>query len=158
MKLYSKPKKVFGEQYETLLLEQWKTCVEMANCNSDKRISTNNVYITINTATFAIISSTGSDKNILLSLVGIIVCILWIFSINSYKRLNSEKYKIINEMERKLPTQPFSYEWFILGKDKKYKRFTKVEKVLPLLFIMLYLILILYPIISCIIKTIIIIK
>jgi hypothetical protein len=115
MKLYSKPKKVFGEQYETLLLEQWKTCVEMANCNSDKRISTNNIYITINTATFAIISSTGSDKNILLSLVGIIVCILWIFSINSYKRLNSEKYKIINEMERKLPTQPFSYEWFILG-------------------------------------------
>jgi uncharacterized membrane protein len=158
MKLYSKSKKILGKPYETLLLEQWKTCVEMANCNSEKRISTNNVYITINTAIFAIISSTWSNKNILLSVVGIIVCILWTFSINSYKRLNSEKYKIINEMERKLPTQPFSYEWFILGNDNKYKRFTKVEKALPLLFIILYSISILYPFITCIIKTLIIIK
>jgi hypothetical protein len=158
MKLYSKSKKVLGKQYETLLLEQWKTCVEMANCNSEKRITTNNVYITINTAIFAIISFTWSYKNILLSVVGIIVCILWTFSINSYKRLSSKKYKIINEMERNLPTQPFSYEWFLLGNNKKYKRFTQVEKSLPILFILLYSISILYPFFTCVIKTLIIIK
>lgn len=70
----------YGEQYKDHLLEQWKTCVEMANCNSERRISTNNVYITINAAIIEIISFTFDYKRILLSIVGAIVSIV-------YKRL-----------------------------------------------------------------------
>ncbi|SJZ83034.1 RipA family octameric membrane protein [Garciella nitratireducens] len=58
----------YGEQYKEHLLEQWKTCVEMANCNSERRISTNNVYITVNAAIIALISFTFDYKSILLSI------------------------------------------------------------------------------------------
>lgn len=88
----------YGEQYKDHLLEQWKTCVEMANSNSERRISTNNVYITVNAAIIALISFTFDYKSILLSIVGAIVSILWLNSIISYKKLNSVKYQIINEI------------------------------------------------------------
>jgi len=93
----------YGEQYKDHLLEQWKTCVEMANCNSERRISTNNVYITVNAAIIALISFTFDYKSILLSMVGAIVSILWLNSIISYKKLNSVKYQIINEIEKSCP-------------------------------------------------------
>jgi hypothetical protein len=66
----------YGEQYKDHLLEQWKTCVEMANCNSERRISTNNVYITVNAAIIALISFTFDYKSILLSKVAhISICL-----------------------------------------------------------------------------------
>ncbi len=140
----------YGEQYKDHLLEQWKTCVEMANCNSERRISTNNVYITVNAAIIALISFTFDYKSILLSMVGAIVSILWLNSIISYKKLNSVKYQIINEIEKKLPISPYAYEWSLLGDNKKYRRFTHLERILPWLFIILYIICIFWQVAICI--------
>lgn len=142
----------YGEQYKEHLLEQWKTCVEMANSNSERRISTNNVYITVNAAIIALISFTFDYKSILLSIVGAIVSILWLNSIISYKKLNSVKYQIINEIEKKLPISPYAYEWSLLGDNKKYRRFTHLERNLPWLFIILYIICIFWQVAICIFK------
>ncbi|WP_442857834.1 RipA family octameric membrane protein [Blautia sp. AM47-4] len=51
--------------------------------------------------------------------MGVAICILWICTINSYRKLNSVKYEIINEMELKLPLAPFTVEWDRL--NKKYE-------------------------------------
>ena len=48
--LESVDRKTYGEDYDAAVLEQWKTCVEMANSNTDKRNNANNLFITINTA------------------------------------------------------------------------------------------------------------
>lgn len=50
MKLKSKNTKEYQGAYEEAILEQWKTCVEMANSNTEKRNTSNNVFITINSA------------------------------------------------------------------------------------------------------------
>ena len=43
-------KESFSGDYETTIIEQWKTCVETANSVTEKRNAANGIFITINTA------------------------------------------------------------------------------------------------------------
>lgn len=148
MELKSISREDYGAKYDDAVLEQWKTCVEMANCNTEKRTTTNNIFITINAALLAVVSFSLEYKSIALSVVGIVVCVAWLHTIESYKKLSSVKYHIINEIENQLPLAPFAYEWEKLNAEKKYLGLTKIEKVLPWLFIVLYGISIILPILK----------
>ena len=151
MTLESVSKEVYGDNYDSVLLEQWKTCVEMANSNTEKRTNSNNIFIKINAALLAVVSFSLDYKSIILSVVGIAVCIVWLYSIENYKKLSSVKYHIVNEIEDRLPLAPFSYEWEKLNNEKKYIGLTRIEKVLPWLFAFLYVISILWPILKWIV-------
>lgn len=74
MALYSTDKTKYGDTYESVVLEQWKTCVEMANCNSEKRNNSNNIFITINVAILAVLGFSIEYKSLMLSLTGICIC------------------------------------------------------------------------------------
>jgi len=141
-------KEEYGESYDSVVLEQWKTCVEMANSNTEKRTNSNNIFITINAALLAVVSFSLDYQSIVLSVVGIAVCIVWLYSIEDYKKLSSVKYHIVNEIEQKLPLAPFTDEWEKLKNEKQYVGLTKIEKVLPWLFILLYTISILWPVLK----------
>jgi len=119
----------YGDQFNDHILEQWKTCAEMANCNSERRINSNNIYIAINAAIIALTSFSLDYKSIVMSIVGIIVSILWQSTIKSYKELNRVKYRIINEIEKMLPISPYEYEWKLINEEGKYKRFTYLEGI-----------------------------
>jgi hypothetical protein len=97
--LDSLSRKEYGAEYDMVILEQWKTCVEMANSNTEKRTNSNNIFITINAALLAVISFSLEYKSIILSVVGIAVCAVWLCSIDNYKKLSSVKYDIVNEIE-----------------------------------------------------------
>lgn len=146
MELNSVSREDYGEEYDAVVLEQWKTCVEMANSNTEKRTNTNNIFITINAALLAVISFSLDYKSILLSVIGIAVCAVWLNLLESYKKLSSVKYAIINEIELKLPLKPFTYEWEELTSKKQYPGLTKTEKILPRLFMLIYGISILLPV------------
>lgn len=150
--LESCDKKDYGEGYDAAVLEQWKTCVEMANSNTEKRNNANNLFITINSALFAVITFAWDYKSILLSIIGIVVCVLWLSSIRSYKQLSSVKYDIVNEIEKKLPLAPFTYEWEKLKLEHNYVGLTRIENVLPWLFLVLYAVAIIYPILKLILN------
>ena len=60
--LESVQKDVYGDGYDAAVLEQRKTCVEQANCNTEKRNNSNGLFITINTGLFAAITFTGTIK------------------------------------------------------------------------------------------------
>lgn len=150
--LESCQKRDYGEEYDAAVLEQWKTCVEMANSNTEKRNNANNLFITINSALFAVITFAWDYKSILLSIIGIVVCVLWFNTIRSYKQLSSVKYDIVNEIEKKLPLAPFTYEWEKLRLEHNYVGLTKIENFLPWLFLALYSVAILYPLLRVLIK------
>ncbi len=133
------------ELEQQIILEQWKTCVETANGITEKRNTANNIYITINTALLAVITFNTDFKSAILSLTGIGICILWFITLNSYKHLNSVKFQIINELEELLPTSPFKDEWQIIKTQTKYINLTKTEKVVPILFAIVYFGCLLYP-------------
>lgn len=141
-----------NSEEKTMVLEQWKTCVEMANSNAEKRSNANSIFITINTALLAFIPFSLSMKSIILSAVGIVICVLWIRTIVSYKKLSKVKYGIINELEKQLPAAPFSIEWVKLKKEENYTNLTKTERVIPWLFIAIFSSSIIIPLVKKIIE------
>ena len=123
-----------------IILAQWQTCVEMANSVSQRRDTMNNIFITLNLAIIAAVSITWDIKSLFILVAGIVVCTIWMLFIRNYKLLNTEKFNVINSIENKLPVKPFNDEWKKLKNNKKYKDSTKLEKTLPIMFMLLYLI------------------
>lgn len=60
-----------------LLLNQWQTCVDMANSVSQRRDNMNNIFITLNLAIMAAVSITWDIKSLFILITGITICILW---------------------------------------------------------------------------------
>ncbi len=147
MRLKSKGFSEYRGDYNSAVLEQWKTCVEMANSNTEKRNTANSIFITINSAILAVVTFSLDYPSMLLSIVGIVICALWIRTVKSYAQLSKVKYDIINKIEKYLPMQPHTYEWQELQKTK-YVGLTTIEKLLPIVFIILFSVAILSPIIK----------
>ena len=123
-----------------IILAQWQTCVEMANSVSQRRDAMNNIFVRLNLAIIAAVSITWDLKSLFILAAGIVVCIIWILFIRNYKLLNTEKFNVINDIEKKLPVKPFNDEWKKLKSNKKYRDSTKLENTLPIMFIVLYVI------------------
>lgn len=141
------------------LIDQYKLYVTMADRISDRRGQDNRFYITILSSLFVILSYIVGNKlylNILnyitalIAFFGILLCIIWFIQIRSYNQLNSAKFQIIHEMELQLPFQAYLCEWEVLGhgKDKnKYFPLTHVEKYIPLLMALPFILLLICTII-----------
>lgn len=133
-----------GKSFDShVVLEQWKTCVEMANEISSRRDTMNNLFVTLNLAFIAAISLTWDAKISILSVVSIVVNIIWLLLIRYYKKINEAKYKIILKMEKDLPFQAFSDEWKVYKSGKYSINGTTLELLLPCTFITAYLIMLL---------------
>ena len=122
-----------------LLLNQWQTCVDMANSVSQRRDNMNNIFITLNLAIMAAVSITWDIKSLFILIAGITICILWMLNIRNYKLLNTAKFNVINSIEEKLPSAPFKDEWQFLKNSKKYMDSTTLERILPITFIIIYI-------------------
>lgn len=131
-----------------IILAQWQTCVEMANAVSQRRDAMNNIFVTLNLAMVAAVSIAWELKSTMLLVAGIVLCIIWQIFIKNFKLLNAAKFDVINNLEKKLPVTPFKDEWELLKKNKKYKDGTKLEKVLPITFIIIYLVAILVIVVT----------
>ena len=133
-----------------ILLSQWQTCVEMANAVSERRDTMNNLFVTLNLAIIAAISFMWDTKTIVLLIAGIIVCIVWLLFIRNFRELNKAKFEVINKIESILPVHAFEDEWNLLKKSKKYIEGTKLEKVMPVAFGMIYIVVLIFIVITAI--------
>lgn len=104
-----------------IVLAQWQTCVEMANSVSQRRDTMNSIFVTLNLAIVAAISINWDVKSLFILVAGIVVSVIWLLFIRNYKLLNTEKFNVINDIEKKLPVKPFNDEWKRLEKNKKYQ-------------------------------------
>ena len=121
------------------ILTQWQTCVEMANSISQRRDTMNNLFVTLNITLIATISIVWDLKSIVIASGGVFLCVVWLKILTYFRQLNEAKFTVINDLEKKLPAAPFLDEWKILKNNKRYIEGTKLEKVLPIAFIVLYL-------------------
>ncbi|MDP8228084.1 MAG: hypothetical protein P9M15_01375 [Candidatus Electryoneaceae bacterium] len=143
----------YGSSYQADFLEQYKLYVEMADRISHRRSLANSFFIASNTLLIGIITVFKPSGNVhpilllALGFFGIFLCFVWLVTINSYRQLNSGKFKIIHKMEESLPFAMYKEEWDRLGsgKDaKKYRQLTRMERYVPLLFLLPYAIMIAY--------------
>jgi len=150
--LFAVSEKDYGNNYKEHLFEQYKLYIESAEKISDRRQNANNYFITINTALIAILgmSFQASIFEIiiwarpLLAFVGIIICVIFWYLLRSHKQLNEGKFKVIHEIEQRLPLLLYDYEWDILGKGEKkeiYYPFSHIELWIPRVFGLIYFVL-----------------
>lgn len=148
------------DQESTILMEQYKLYVEMMDKVSERRLDTTKLHISLLTLLLGVISlvltlNVTAEIYILViamtGLMGIALCVVWLFNISSYKQLNFLKFKVIHEMEKRMPFACYTREWEILGEDSKqyqYRRLWRIEQLIPLILLIPYLILIAYALIK----------
>jgi hypothetical protein len=128
------------KQKEEIIFKQYQLYVEMADKISNRRAISNSFFLGINAALISLISYVHSFSH-LLNVAGFILSILWFNIVQSYKKLNSAKYEIINNIEDILPLKPYSFEWqkLSMGKNKKnYWPITHIETLVPCIFLLIY--------------------
>lgn len=146
----------YGDKFQDHLIEQYKLYVEMADRVSTRRAQTNRFYISLLSGLLALLSIVVTREvfNGILSVIfvavgilGIVLCFLWYINIRAYRQLNSGKFKVIHEMEQRLPFPAYEREWEIFGKgkeSKKYLKLTRIEQYVPFALAIPYLLLLVY--------------
>lgn len=148
--LQSQTLKQYGEQYQEHLLEQYKLYVATSQQLSERRQNANNYLLTLNSSlvtlyVFALASFGHHHWNALIPFTGLFVCFIWYSLVDSYKDLNTAKFKVIHEMEEQLPVALFRHEWHVCGYGKgkrNYVPLTHLERWVPVAFSVLYAVLI----------------
>jgi len=153
------------------VLELYKTAVEMADRVSARRAGTNTFFLTLNTALAAVVGIVSSARKpsaqgsvptfdayglVVTAAAGIVLALTWRALLRYYRRLNGAKWDVINGLEARLPSQPFTDEWAILhpkpatGNEEptpvarwwdrkvKHREATVVEQIVPLVFLAIY--------------------
>lgn len=143
---------------ETKMLEQYKMFVQTSEELVRRKQTVNSFYITLNSviisAIITVICATGElplfmDKisvsfiiTVFCGLIGIVVSFSWVSLINSYADLNASKMEIIQCIEERMAFNLYSTEWKILStklENRRYKSFSRKERMVAYLFAALYL-------------------
>lgn len=136
-----------NEKWYGHLLEQYKLYVEMADRISQRRATANTYFLSLNSAILGFVGylsvkDTG-EYNWMLACGGLALCLLWSRLILSYMHLNTAKFKVIHNIEKRLPISPYEAEWEAMeqGKNPKlYRPLTHIERAVPIVFAILHLI------------------
>ena len=121
-------------------IENYKIFIESAEKNSDRRVTQNNIYLTINLAFISFLCTQNLDlkHNIVVLIVGLIICIIWFLTIINYSKRNKVKFDIINESEY---GKLYKEEWkriSILTPLTTYEKFSSI--IFGLLYIALFIV------------------
>ncbi len=141
-------KETYGDSFGTDLLEQYKMYVQSAENVSARRVASSRYLLTLNIALITLygIQSEGfvqSYWTMLVPILGIPVSWLWYRIIQSHSDLNAVKFQIIHQLEEYLPVALYTYEWQLAGKGRgtSYRAVTRLEKWIPIAFIVLHIVL-----------------
>lgn len=136
-----------GVRDESSLLTIYGLLVEMADRVSQRRQAANSFFLSVNTAflsVFYVFRPEDLDfvASTVVAIAGITLCLLWERSIQTYRDLNSGKFAVICELEKRLGCAPYTAEWQYLkrGKiSKRYHPFSQVEIFVPYIFVAIFI-------------------
>lgn len=135
-----------NEKWYSHLLDQYKLYVEMADRISQRRTTANNYFLTVNSAILGFVgyltSKDSTEYLWTLGFAGMALTALWFAIIISYKNLNTAKWNVVHEIEKRLPISPYDAEWEAVqrGLSKKlYWPISHVESFVPWIFFVLHL-------------------
>ena len=137
------------------LLEIYKLHAELADRVSQRRAGANRLYVTLLTGILILLAAffrygAGTVPVWIgwsvFGVAGMLLSASWFIVIRSYRQLNSGKFPVLLELEKKLSYPFFAREWELLEEGKnvnRYWKLTVVETFLPVGFFVLFLLLIL---------------
>lgn len=140
------------------VLDIYKLSVEMADRVSARRAAANAFFLTVNTTLVGVVGLSTTQPGSALRftavcLAGVAVSVCWWLLLRVYRRLNSAKFAVINQIEADhLPVKPYTDEWAeLMPGDEPTSRRSRlgtafrelggVERVVPIVFGLLYIVL-----------------
>lgn len=127
----------------------YKLYLDTAEKVSDRRNAANTWMLSVNSAVVALYGYLGKDgaiaaepdRNIWLWAIpaaGVLVCLAWAALLDSYRKLNAAKFRVIQEMEHSFEHRMFTDEWRYT-KEMGKRSLSRVERWIPWSFALLYL-------------------
>lgn len=134
-----------GRELPEGYLEQYKLFVEMTDRVSARRAVASSFFLTAQSA-LVVLLGVISKEHWLLAGSGLIVAITWWMQLRSYRQLNEARFRVIHEMEKRLPAAPYTDEWAILKPPdvpqrwcERYTELGVLERIVPVVFGALFL-------------------
>ncbi len=153
------PGPAYDQTQRPLLFEQYKLYVGTASDVSERRGKAHTLMLTVNTSLVTVyglllgkdaaLSTVRGPWRWMLPLVGLLVVLTWFYLVRSYRALNSAKFRVIAEMEKRLAMRMFDLEWEYLQRraGSLYSPLSHIEQYVPLAFGALYLALLIWSVI-----------
>ena len=128
------------------LIELYRIHAELADRASQRREDANRLYVSLLSGVLMLIGAAlrfRSDLALEHTIIGVaavmgaVLSMSWWIVIRSYRQLNRGKFRMLHELEERLPYRPFFREWQFLGEGRDarlYVKLTTVEAVLPTAF------------------------
>lgn len=119
-----------------LKVEQYKIMVSSTEKVTESRMKVNNLFFTITSSILSVgfvlgktfgFTIAATIAMIILTSLSLLVSYFWERLINSYGKLNTGKFKVIDKIEKQLRTNMFEDEWKILTEEIKYEQNTRTE-------------------------------
>lgn len=126
----------FGDADRETLFGQYRMLVETSEALVARRQGVNTFFLSVNSAILAVVGLLLRDGEaadlesamiVGLGLVGVALCLVWRRLIKSFGQLNTAKFAVILEIEKRLPARVFAAEWASLEHGGTYASFTETE-------------------------------
>src|SRR6266478_2882330 len=147
-RLIQQSEEAYGSSFKAHLFEQYKLYLASAEKISERRVTANNYFLTVNAFLvtlygLAVASRYRTHWTILVPITGILVAVTWHRIITSYRDLNTVKFDVIHELEQRMPAALYLYEWEKAehGRGKAYRPLSHLERWIPIIFVILYAVL-----------------
>lgn len=136
-----------NDKWYSHLLDQYRLYVEMADRISQRRTTANTYFLSVNSAILAFVgyltSKDSPEYMWLLAIAGCMLTLFWYNIILSYRNLNTAKWQIVQDIEKRLPISPYDAEWDAVQRGmnpKLYRPISHIESWVPGVFFLLHLI------------------
>lgn len=137
---------------DEIVLQQYKMYSEQKEKFVDRSFHTNKFYLLLILALIVTMCFTkdysfvyGLSATFILSVAGLAICVLWWINVDSYNLLIKIKLsKVLQEIEKRLPAQPYTQEFLAIRDFRKNKReflFADIQKGLAILFLLFFFVL-----------------
>lgn len=146
-----------------IIFKQYKMYTKQKENFVDRSFATNKFYMFLIIALILIMLvvkdysfAFGLTSTLIFAAAGMAVCVLWWINIDSYNFLIKVKLaKVIEEIEKQLPVQPYTQEFAAIKDLRKNKReflFADMQKTFAILALLLFFVLFANEFLALIIK------
>lgn len=132
-------------------LEQYKAYLQDVGNIGARHETSRNFYLSVVSALFVFLAMAGKDGVfqgvqgtvlVLVALFGIAMCGVWILHMLSFGAIYRAKFGVLRAIEEQHKLfHIFDEEWKLLSADRRYKALTALDSVMPVLFAVLFFVL-----------------
>lgn len=137
---------------EEIIFQQYKLYSEQKEEFINRSFTTNKFYLFLILALLVTMFLTkgltfvyGMTSSMIFSGAGMAICTLWWINVDSYNFLIKIKFaKVLDEIEKQLPVQPYTKEFEAIREYKKNKReflFADIQKALAIFVFLMFFVL-----------------